>query len=87
MASKTIRSKYPAQIAVMTTDENKERFQAEAERDGVSVAEVIRGYLEAGIEVSERYGDTYAGADFSAVIAPDVDPEKAARDAQYRGLL
>ena len=31
VASKTIRSKYPAQIAVMTTDENKERFQAEAE--------------------------------------------------------
>ena len=78
MASETARKKYPAQIVVMTTTKNRERFVAEAERDGVSIAEVVRGYLEAGISHLERLqGD-------APEPRTDADLE---REQQYRGLL
>ncbi len=78
MASQTIRSKYPAQIAVMTTAENKERFQREAEAEGISAAEVIRRYLDAGIDERDRVG--------LSTPEPAAD-DNSERAEQYRGLL
>lgn len=53
MASKTLRAKYPRSLAVMLTDELAGRIEADAERAGLSKAEVVRLYLEAGIAALE----------------------------------
>jgi len=88
MASETARKKYPAQIVVMTTEANKNRFREEADAAGVSIAEVIRGYLEAGIKAH----DEATGKLLASGILPPSAPESRTdaeheREQQYRGLL
>lgn len=54
MPSATARKKYPAQIVIVTTDEVNDRIREKAAADGVSIAEVARGYLEAGIAAEDE---------------------------------
>ncbi|MCU1617773.1 MAG: hypothetical protein JWO98_5313 [Frankiales bacterium] len=48
--AKTSKSKYPMQLIVMITPAMHERITADAKAADVSVSEVTRDYLEAGID-------------------------------------
>lgn len=61
MASKTLRAKYPAQLAIMLDTETYDRIGAIAEATGVSKAEVTRDLIGAGLSIA--FGDEEAGAD------------------------
>lgn len=46
MPSTTYRKKYPAFLQTPVEPERKERYEAEAEERGVSVAQVVRDLLD-----------------------------------------
>lgn len=54
MASSTIKRKYTQRLQLPVNDATWQRIVAEAERAELSIAEVGRTYLEAGMEAADE---------------------------------
>jgi len=81
MASETARKKYPAQIVVMTTQKKRDRFVAEAEAKGVSIAEIVRNYLDAGVAFVDNVGQLNVAVE---QVAEDIEESREALDPAER---
>lgn len=71
MPSQTAKKKYPAQLVIVTTDAVADRIRREAAEQGVSIAEVARGYLEAGMAVADLEAEKDAAKDAARGIPAD----------------